>query len=132
MYALEAFRRSELGRSIGTVYRVAGAAQSELADVTLLVDPRVSSTRPDRASDKRRWRVEVSMLVIEDLGALPPGARTLEQPRARNGMGLAGRRFWVSGPAANDEGRADKTHSGPIASESQYTDRRFDRPEPHG
>ena len=38
--ALEAFRASDLGRSIGTAYQVEGEPQTELADVTLLVDRR--------------------------------------------------------------------------------------------
>lgn len=38
--ALEAFRASDLGRSIGTAYQVEGEPQIELADVTLLVDRR--------------------------------------------------------------------------------------------
>jgi hypothetical protein len=38
--ALEEFRASELGRSIGTAYQVEGGPQTELADVTLLVDRR--------------------------------------------------------------------------------------------
>jgi hypothetical protein len=39
--ALEAFRASDLGRSIATAYQVEGEPQTELADVTLLVDRRV-------------------------------------------------------------------------------------------
>jgi len=42
--ALETFRRSELGRSIGAAYRVEGEPHSELADVTLVVDRRVRGT----------------------------------------------------------------------------------------
>ena len=38
--AVEAFRASDLGRSIGAAYEVEGAPQTELADVTLLVDRR--------------------------------------------------------------------------------------------
>lgn len=41
--ALEAFRASDLGRSIGTAYEVEGEPQTELADVTLLVDRRTVS-----------------------------------------------------------------------------------------
>lgn len=36
--ALEAFRASDLGGSIGTAYHAEGEPQSEVADVTLLVD----------------------------------------------------------------------------------------------
>jgi hypothetical protein len=42
--ALEAFRRSELGQSIGAAYQVEGEPDSELADVTLVVDRRVRAT----------------------------------------------------------------------------------------
>jgi hypothetical protein len=38
--ALESFRASDLGRSIGPAYEVQGDPQSEIADVTLLVDRR--------------------------------------------------------------------------------------------
>ena len=41
--ALEAFRASDLGRSIGTTYKVEGEPETELADVTLLVDRRAVS-----------------------------------------------------------------------------------------
>jgi hypothetical protein len=36
----EAFRASDLGRSIGTAYEVEGEPQTEFADMTLLVDNR--------------------------------------------------------------------------------------------
>jgi heme-degrading monooxygenase HmoA len=38
--AFEAFRASDLGRSIGAAYQVEGEPSTELADVTLLVDRR--------------------------------------------------------------------------------------------
>ncbi len=38
--ALEEFRASDLGRSIGTAYQVEGEPKTELAEVTLLVDRR--------------------------------------------------------------------------------------------
>jgi heme-degrading monooxygenase HmoA len=38
--ALEAFRASDLGRSIGSAYHVEGEPHSEVADVTLVVDRR--------------------------------------------------------------------------------------------
>ena len=41
--ALQAFRASDLGRSIRTTYQVEDEPQTELADVTLLVDRRVSA-----------------------------------------------------------------------------------------
>jgi heme-degrading monooxygenase HmoA len=39
--ALNAFRASDLGRSIGGAYEVEGEPQTEVADVTLLVDRRI-------------------------------------------------------------------------------------------
>ena len=41
--ALEAFRASDLGSSIGNAYQVEGEPQTEVADVTLLVDRRTVS-----------------------------------------------------------------------------------------
>ena len=44
--ALEAFRASDLGRSIGPTYKVEGEPVTELADVTLLVEPELSAPEP--------------------------------------------------------------------------------------
>ena len=45
--ALAAFRASDLGRSIGPTYKVVDEPEAELADVTLLVQPRRAADVPD-------------------------------------------------------------------------------------
>jgi hypothetical protein len=49
-YAAPRFRESDLAASIPTAYEIDGAAQAELADVALLVDPRAPAAPVRRSA----------------------------------------------------------------------------------